>query len=252
VFNEKEKNKNDGTLEENKERFAEYVALMKQLDDKNKISDYKVIRYITSGNQSTIFKCEVAIKEKNVIKQKQVAMKLMFHDNLSTHSMKDAIGIEYNILSQLPAHQNIVRLLKHFVDEPNEDLLSYLPGEIRELMIDFDHISKERSVRKTMAFILEYYEKTLEEYLISTTDLNMEKLISICRGIGRGLQFLFDHKVIHRDMKLENIMMDENDCPIICDFGMAIFVDDEGKGEVKDIGGNFIHLAPEVHNLFSE
>jgi len=64
--------------------------------------------------------------------------------------------------------------------------------------------------------------------------------------------FLYDHKIVHRDLKLDNILMDENDNPIICDFGLAIHVDENGIADVNEIGGNQFHLSPEVHNSYNE
>jgi len=79
-----------------------------------------------------------------------------------------------------------------------------------------------------------------------------KKLLSICKGIGKGLMFLYDHKIVHRDLKLDNILMDENDNPIICDFGMAIYVDENGIADVNEIGGKHFHLSPEIHNSYNE
>ena len=47
------------------------------------------------------------------------------------------------------------------------------------------------------------------------------QLSIIALGIAYGMSYIHSHHVIHRDLKSLNIMLDENDMPKICDFGMA-------------------------------
>jgi len=178
-------------------------------------------------------------------------MKLMLNNYMSTNSVREALGKEYDILSSLKYHPNIIQLYKHFIDEPTDEILNYLPTDIAEQVIEINHRTKEKMVKKTMIIILDYYEQSLESFLKNSNNVPIEKLLAICEGIGEGLNFLFQNKVIHRDIKLENILIDNHDCPIICDFGMSSFVDESGMGLVREPGGNQSHLAPEILNSFS-
>jgi len=79
--------------------------------------------------------------------------------------------------------------------------------------------------------------------------------LAICRGIGEGLNFLYKLKVVHRDIKLHNIFIDDNGCPIIYDFGMARYLDKNGNLILSDLdhpGGHYPHLAPEILNSFKK
>jgi len=83
----------------------------------------------------------------------------------------------------------------------------------------------------------------------------VSRLLSICKGIGEGLNHLLKEKIVHRDLKLDNILIDENDCPIICDFGMAAKLEENLTLRIFDLdlsgpGGNKSHLAPEVLNSY--
>ena len=63
-------------------------------------------------------------------------------------------------------------------------------------------------------------------------------------GILRGLEALHDQGVLHRDIKLDNILLDDNLCPKICDFGVSWFMK-EGK-VIKEKCGTPAYLAPEI------
>ena len=59
-----------------------------------------------------------------------------------------------------------------------------------------------------------------------------------------GIQCLHKHNIFHSDIKLDNIVLDENISPKICDFGYACFYSPESKC----IGGTKIYQPPEVND----
>ena len=61
-------------------------------------------------------------------------------------------------------------------------------------------------------------------------NLNLSTRYGICLGVARGLAYLHEDsrfRIIHRDMKPSNILLDSNLVPKISDFGLAKLYNDE-------------------------
>ncbi|OHT07905.1 hypothetical protein TRFO_05009 [Tritrichomonas foetus] len=67
-------------------------------------------------------------------------------------------------------------------------------------------------------------------------------------GIAAGMAFCHQNDIIHRDLKTDNILLDENMYPKISDFGLAKIVDENVKKECNQtLGvGTMYYMAPEV------
>jgi serine/threonine protein kinase len=66
----------------------------------------------------------------------------------------------------------------------------------------------------------------------------------IAYGIADGMSYLHSISFIHRDMKSENILLDENKLPVICDFGSSRRVNPQEALKTGEIGTPN-YMAPE-------
>lgn len=76
-------------------------------------------------------------------------------------------------------------------------------------------------------------------------------LIPMIHGLLKGMTYIHSQGVIHRDLKLENIFVGENQCIKISDFGLAIVVAPGEVGRVSGSAGTPKWMSPEAFKPIS-
>ncbi|CAN6214361.1 unnamed protein product [Urochloa humidicola] len=94
--------------------------------------------------------------------------------------------------------------------------------------------------------------RSLDLFIFDTdkrAQLDWGKRYNIINGIARGLQYLHEDsqlKVVHRDLKASNILLDSNMNPKISDFGLArISGREQSQAITNHVVGTYGYMAPE-------
>ncbi|XP_048132896.1 cysteine-rich receptor-like protein kinase 29 isoform X3 [Rhodamnia argentea] len=92
---------------------------------------------------------------------------------------------------------------------------------------------------------------------LKRVNLNWDRLHKIVMGVARGLLYLHEDsrlRIIHRDLKASNILLDSDMNPKISDLGLARLLElDQTQAETSRIVGTYGYMAPEyaMHGKFS-
>ena len=157
------------------------------------------------------------VKEGTSLKNNnKVAIKILNKGDIRKYNLINSVKNEVSSLKLLPSHPHVVNLLE--VLESKERL--YLVLELVEGGELFDKIKNDGKFNENNG--KHYYRQ----------------LIS-------GLEFMHKHNICHRDLKLENILIDKNGTLKITDFGLS-GLQSGGDDVFKTTLGSPNYVAPEV------
>ncbi|XP_020877755.1 probable LRR receptor-like serine/threonine-protein kinase At1g07650 isoform X1 [Arabidopsis lyrata subsp. lyrata] len=104
--------------------------------------------------------------------------------------------------------------------------------------------------KKQLILVYEYLENNCLSRALFGSRLKLEwpTRKKICLGIAKGLKFLHEEsaiKIVHRDIKASNVLLDDDLNAKISDFGLAKLNDDENTHINTRIAGTPGYMAPE-------
>lgn len=98
---------------------------------------------------------------------------------------------------------------------------------------------------KTNSLVMEYVPFSLYRIMTLSLTPSTEERKSYFKQICLAIQFLHGEGIVHRDLKLENIMVDYEGCVKIIDFGSAVILGSQ-DAKCHGMGGSEPLMAPEV------
>lgn len=173
-------------------------------------SRYKVVRKIGEGGMAKVYLAYDTKDEKNV------ALKVLKKENIEAKKIRH-LKKEANVLKLLD-DDNIVKTY----DIGSENNIYYISNEFVDGM-------------------------TLKEYISTCSPIPIEEVILIGKQILSGLQHAHSKNVVHKDIKSQNILIDENKQIKITDFGTADILD-EDITRTQSLMGTPQYIAPEILN----
>jgi hypothetical protein len=173
--------------------------------------DYLIIKNIDSGKFGSVKLCQSTSNEK----QKKYALKEVKKDQLEDLKILQHLFNEISFLKKFK-HKNIIKLYRVYED--------------------FDNVY----------LVLEYVPHgNLLKRIISRKKLSESEVAMFARKLFKTLEYIHGFGILHRDLKLENILMSHSKKCYkfkIADFGLSCFIDKSKKMKSGSPG----YMAPEI------
>lgn len=173
---------------------------------------YEIIKTIGEGGMANVYLANDTILERNV------AIKVLRGDLSSDEKFIRRFKREALSVSNL-SHPNIVEVY----DVGEEDGNYYI--------------------------VMEYIEgKTLKQLLQKRGALTLTEVIDIMSQLTDGIAHAHEAYIIHRDIKPQNIMIEDNGLIKITDFGIAMALNSTQLTQTNSVMGSVHYLPPEQAN----
>lgn len=170
---------------------------------------YEFVKYLGGGGMSNVYLA------KDKILNRDVAVKVI---NIPLYEKEKAVErFEREVQNTtILSHSNVVNVL----DVEEDDNCYYL--------------------------VMEYIEgPTLKEYLCKEGKLSADEAVEMTLQILKGIAHAHHHRIIHRDIKPQNILMTKNGTLKILDFGIARALSETALTETNHVMGSVQYLSPE-------
>ena len=185
---------------------------------------YKIIKLIGEGGMSYVYQAKNI--EKNIEKNIDVAIKFL-KQGITSSYVEDSIRFKREIeaVSKLN-HSNIIQL--------------YDSGEYKN----------------TPYLVMELLEgDSLSNLIIQNKKISIDKILKIIKQLAITLNYIHNKKIIHRDIKPNNIIIIKKKDDYIVkllDFGLALIMElSQIKGD-KNIIGTFGYMSPEATGIIKK
>src|SRR3954454_14257576 len=170
---------------------------------------YRIEDEIGSGGMSTVY---LAFDE---TLERQVAVKIMHSDISSDSAALERFRREARTVAQL-SHPHVVMVIDAGEDHGHPYIV-------------FEHVGGE----------------TLKQRIRRDGPLPIAEAVAYAIEVGRALQAAHERGLVHRDVKPQNILIDEEGRAKVTDFGIALGLETEGLTAAGRVVGTTDYVSPE-------
>jgi eukaryotic-like serine/threonine-protein kinase len=171
---------------------------------------YEIEEIVGSGGMSSVYRA------RDTVLERAVALKVLHEHFSSDPEYVERFRREARAIARLN-HPNIVTVIDRGEFEGRQ-------------FIVFEHVAGEN----------------LKEVVAREGPLPVPQALVLTQQIARGLAFAHEHGVVHRDVKPQNVLLDESGRPKVTDFGIARSLDPgEALTETGTVLGTSDYIAPE-------
>ena len=176
---------------------------------KTKMKFYKYGRLLGKGAYGKVNLCL------HTLTGRLVAIKSINKSKITKERHREKIKIETTIMKTLSFSNNIVKILENY------------------------------ETKKHICIVMEYIcAGDLLSYIKKRSKLTESVSKFIFKQIVLALKYIHSHNIVHRDIKLDNILIDLDNNIKICDFGVSKIIK---KGDIMlDQCGTPAYIAPEI------
>ncbi|GBF88923.1 hypothetical protein Rsub_01422 [Raphidocelis subcapitata] len=107
--------------------------------------------------------------------------------------------------------------------------------------------------KPNLCIVFEYMSNgSVYDWVRREGPLRLSVVLKVALEVSRGMDYLHQRKIIHRDLKAANLLLDDNGTVKIADFGVARTI--EASGHMTAETGTYRWMAPEVieHKPYDE
>ncbi|XP_073356618.1 cysteine-rich receptor-like protein kinase 43 [Aegilops tauschii subsp. strangulata] len=161
---------------------------------------------------------------------KMIAVKKLFEIRVEDDQFQNEVTYLIGV-----KHQNVVQLVGYCAESRWEATKvggRYVMAEIRKRLLCFEYL-KNNSLDKHLS--------------AESCGLEWHIRYDIIKGVCSGLHYLHTEcRIVHLDLKPQNILLDDNMVPKLADFGMSrLFGQQESRVITESRGGTLGYMAPE-------
>lgn len=201
------------------------VTLERDIGNPIRIDEFEIIRRIGEGGMGVVYLA------RDVVLDRQVALKVLAPGLVGSEEALARFRTEARSTAAIH-HPGIVPVFKSGVDH------------------EIHYIACEYVDGPTLAQLIES-ERGRRSGQLSSSELKawcIQAAVTIS-AVAEALEAAHRNKIIHRDVKPSNILMDKQHGPRLTDFGVALRLSDDGRAKMTTVLGSCHYMSPEQASI---